>query len=63
VLDFVGKPSEMLMQPVEYLALRRVRGEVTDQRGFCRVAAQLVERCLIIPHHFGATPADAGGGF
>jgi hypothetical protein len=52
-LDLVGKPTEMLMQPVEHVALVAVSGEMADQRGVRGVSTKLLERSEVIIHGIG----------
>jgi hypothetical protein len=40
LLDYIGEPREMKMQPVEHVALCGFGGKVADQPGLCRVSSQ-----------------------
>lgn len=47
-LNFISEPVKVLVQPVEHLAFGRVRSQIADQRGLCRIRSELFERRLIV---------------
>lgn len=53
-LNVVCQPVQMLVQPVEHLALRLIRSQVADQRSLRRVLTELFERGLVILYGRGS---------
>ena len=53
MLNLIGKPIQMLSQPVEHLPLCRVRCEVSDHRAFGGVYSQFFKAGLIVPSRQG----------
>ena len=50
MLNLIGKPVQMLSQPVVHFPLGRVRREVPDQGAFRRIFTEFFQTGLIILH-------------